>query len=557
MGTDSRVNPFFMDMEAMISKYMRPDAIRRGWDYSSRGKVAAVRMVGSKLAAVVSGSHDYMVMLGTRHDDCSCDCPVSGWCKHMAAVFFKGLQENGGDAERALERLTGGGPVTISRIGSNAEPSSSVRPSGQTSSPGEEASPEEWLEWMDRSYGETWHGCKHTLHPLQPVLSALKGSARDWPKPLQKLHWMASILFVLEQAERALRLADAFSRYYQEMSFTRMAEPWVDHFYALAGELEPSLMKGRQLEWLDFLTGLLRERGADTAGKLFRWDRLYYALAEKLHARDDWMERETDQLRSILSKARQAASDELLPEPGANDVRRPQDERGGADGDSRIYFPIIALAHLEAFRGHDRQAVDLLLQGPSDPAAGLALDTARKRLDSKDWGGLAIWMDYLSKTTDGKRGGSAIQPFLLLCRSADMEQSDNPIWMEYLVQKLPFSYMALSDQLLDKGSFEQWADLQLAMGLRPDELDPADVRSVAKLAPAMLIPLYHQSVESWIGIRNRQSYRMAVKQLKKLEKLYQAERNTEAWERYMARIALKYQRMRALQEELRKGSLLK
>ena len=108
-----------------------------------------------------------------------------------------------------------------------------------------------------------------------------------------------------------------------------------------------------------------------------------------------------------------------------------------------------------------------------------------------------------------------------------------------------------------KGSFEEWADLQLGMGLRPDELDPADIRTTAKMAPSVLVPLYHQSVESWIALRNRQSYRMAVKQLKKLEKLYQSMKNKDDWSRYMNRIAVKYQRMRALQEELRKGNLIK
>ena len=35
-------------------------------------------------------------------------------------------------------------------------------------------------------------------------------------------------------------------------------------------------MDDLERQWLHFVTDLLRRRGSDTAGKLFRWDRFYY-----------------------------------------------------------------------------------------------------------------------------------------------------------------------------------------------------------------------------------------------------------------------------------------
>jgi hypothetical protein len=125
-----------------------------------------------------------------------------------------------------------------------------------------------------------------------------------------------------------------------------------------------------------------------------------------------------------------------------------------------------------------------------------------------------------------------------------------------MVELLPHSYSDLSDHWLAVKKYEEWADLQLLIGMRPDDLGIQNVREVAKVAPSVMIPLYHQSIDEWINSRNRQGYRMAVKELKKLEKLYKAGKGAEKWDRYLAGIVSKNQRLRAFQEELWKGKIV-
>ena len=206
LSADSRMDPFLKNAEIMISRYIKKETIRLGWDYYDRMRVGMLRHIGSRLAAVVKGEHEYHVVLGGSDSESSCTCPVAGPCKHMAALYFKALGEQGGRPERALERLTGAGPVIVSRMQASSPKvlTEIATPVSDPGMPEWDAPPQQWLNWMEERYGDTWNGCKHSLHPLQPVLSALKGSARDWRKPLQRLHWMASILFVLEQAERAI-----------------------------------------------------------------------------------------------------------------------------------------------------------------------------------------------------------------------------------------------------------------------------------------------------------------------------------------------------------------
>lgn len=56
--------------------------------------------------------------------------------------------------------------------------------------------------------------------------------------------------------------------------------------------------------------------------------------------------------------------------------------------------------------------------------------------------------------------------------------------------------------------------------------------------------------------RNRKSYRRAVRYLKKLRMLYKKLKRTNEWDVFIVQIASLHSRLRALQEELRKGKLI-
>lgn len=56
--------------------------------------------------------------------------------------------------------------------------------------------------------------------------------------------------------------------------------------------------------------------------------------------------------------------------------------------------------------------------------------------------------------------------------------------------------------------------------------------------------------------RNRKAYRRAVRYLKKLRTLYKRLKRTDEWDAFIIHIANLHSRLRALQEELRKGKLI-
>ncbi|MEC0213863.1 hypothetical protein P4H70_33625, partial [Paenibacillus ehimensis] len=95
--------------------------------------------------------------------------------------------------------------------------------------------------------------------------------------------------------------------------------------------------------------------------------------------------------------------------------------------------------------------------------------------------------------------------------------------------------------------------LQLSNRVSPLDLYSLDLQTVEKHDPSLMLPLFHQAVERCIAEKNRTAYKNAVRLLKKLHTLYKKLNRSNDWDDFIYRLAMKYSRLRALQEELRKG----
>ncbi len=528
--------------EALAQQLTKQDGaavLKRGWQCYTDGQVNSVNAGGhDQIYGVVQDSDLYAVILdGGQFKYSSCTCSLPGFCKHMAAVYLQYVQQQGdhAQAERAYFRLLGL-KMAGALVGNSPQPQPQSSPSlahrqheTEQAAPDEQSSPEQWLEWMNRTHGEIWQKCRHSLHALQPVLTSLKSMTRDWPKPLQRLHWSFAIVFVLEQAERAITTVDSFSRYYHEMSFSRMAEPWVEHLYTLISEYEPLELNGELEAWTDRLTLLIKARAARGEQQLFDWGFIYLALCEKLSENRDWYERE---LASLLA----------LTETEAD---------GGTAG-----FLHAAIGILYFLDGRDERSLAHFAKTVFERSQRIIYPCVAQRMEEEQWEMVELWMSFLFERVDKVKNARTVGPFLTLCRRADLDRPDVPAWQSYMTQLLPHSFQDLSDHLLDQQRYGDWADLQIWIGASPEDVGAAALREIGKEAPHVLLPLYHQAVEASIQTRNRQGYKTAVKQLKKLERLYKADKNTAKWDRFIAGLVHKHQRLRAFQEELWKGKII-
>ncbi|RXZ81193.1 hypothetical protein EBB07_15985 [Paenibacillaceae bacterium] len=395
--------------------------------------------------------------------------------------------------------------------------------------PDEYSGPQEWLTWFDAKYGLSWQQCRQSIHPLQAVLLEMKGTAKLWPKPLQRLHWLHAVTFVFDQVETAFAATDAYNRYYYEMSFSRMTEPWISHFLELAAGIKTGSWSALEQEWMQSLVKLLRERAGDAQPSLLGWDRLYHAIWGTLLDNKDQLAVERIKLSAMLESL---------------------------TADNRAYsFVQGALANLDVVAMNEESAVERLAAANYDSVSWLAYSFAERSLEQRRWQPFRAWMNYLQNELAECRNSVILRPFLTLCRKADLHSDED--WGERMIAFLPHSYEELASHWLAAGHYVRWADLLLYLGVRIETLTIQDLREAGKAAPRVLIPIYHQAVDDAILARNRQGYRLAVKLLKKLEKLYEAEKLAAQWGSYIKQFAQKHQRLRALQEELWKGNYVK
>ena len=90
----------------------------------------------------------------------------------------------------------------------------------------------------------------------------------------------------------------------------------------------------------------------------------------------------------------------------------------------------------------------------------------------------------------------------------------------------------------------------------PEQIDKHDLQEVHKQDPQSVLPIYHNLVLYYIELKGRTNYKIAVRYLKKLKTNYKKLKRVSEWEDYIQYIESQFIRLRALQEELRKGKLV-
>ncbi len=98
---------------------------------------------------------------------------------------------------------------------------------------------------------------------------------------------------------------------------------------------------------------------------------------------------------------------------------------------------------------------------------------------------------------------------------------------------LPRSYYYYTEYLMKTERFRQWVDLQLSHQISPASLYTEQLKAVEKADPTLLLPLYHQAVEKAVAEKNRASYKIAVRYLKKLFTIYKRHKQSDRWENYI------------------------
>lgn len=136
-----------------------------------------------------------------------------------------------------------------------------------------------------------------------------------------------------------------------------------------------------------------------------------------------------------------------------------------------------------------------------------------------------------------------------------LPEAEEQMWRA-ITSLLPYSSNLYGNSLMRYGRWRQWIDYQLSLGSDPLDFRVKDLQPLEKEEPEALLPFYHQGVEKYVLLKNRYGYKRSVKLLKRLSKLYKKIKQEQRWESFIETFANRHSRLRALQEELRKGKLI-
>lgn len=220
-------------------------------------------------------------------------------------------------------------------------------------------------------------------------------------------------------------------------------------------------------------------------------------------------------------------------------------------------FPIVARAWMHFWLEEDREAW-LLLESAErhrlKPAQVLRFLQFLE--DTGNWNRLEAWLSHCATERVGHSPGSLDEYGRYWKAVVErLPEAEAAMWSA-ITSLLPSSRSLYEDNLMRFGHFRQWIDYQLSLGSDPLEFRAKDLQPIEKAAPEVLLPFYHQGAEKYVTLKNRDGYKRAIKLLKRLAKLYKKLKREERWEAYIEAFAGRHSRLRALQEELRKGGLI-
>lgn len=508
-----------------------------GWEFYHRGLVHNVELVhGYVLTADVKGKKAlYRVSLDLeRFSRSACTCSADGCCRHMAAVLFSAYAPHGRPELLLLQMRKA---ALARRKSGKAGGSKAEKPREPVPALAPEETPSLWLRYFEQQFYGYTLSSQHSIELFyQAVLDKLGNKAEGWPADLALLYDLHLTLFILKKiGSFHQENQSSYLSYYIENGCKIVAGYCWDRLHQIAarihpdrggeaGALPPASVPAHPRHWRETAAwaGEMAVRGR---GGPVHWADVYRFLWWKVFTSAELRERERKRLE-LLNAQPQAF-------PRVKEALQ------------------LALSFFDLMSGDDELAMARTESIPGKQFADfyIAFDLLVER---QQWDRLLVWLRRLLPLLAKAKQDDFHKGCTYWVEAMKRQPSDEE-WIRVMLSLLPRSYYYYSEYLMQTGRYRQWVDLQLASGVSPANLYTAELKTVEAHDPKLLLPLYHQSVERAILEKNRDAYKLAIRQLKKLYGLYRQSGMTDRWSAYIERLSAKYARLRAFQEELAKG----
>ncbi|RAV12484.1 SWIM zinc finger family protein [Paenibacillus contaminans] len=516
-----------------IRSRFSPGVLERGWLYYHKGRVKELELEGgTELRARVRGSEWYRVVVNLESFARStCECPADGWCQHIAAVFFQ-TYESHGRPELMLRQLQ---LAIQTRARNSKSAAAKLRKEAERRSAIELGDgPKEWQRFFEQRFHGYSLGSPQAVEEFYDMaVSSLEKLAEDWDPRIKPLYSLHVLLFILRKVEQLHEDSQStYLSYYVGVGSAAVSERCREAIAGLASENEPSpIRKAYPKHWEETIAFSAETMLTGKAGPI-DWLDLYRLLWWRWFGDGGGEGSAVREERTRLTL--------LLGRQGLTPRRK----------DTLL----LALTHFDLMNGEDEQAMRQLNELQAKKVGDFRI-VLQHLTNEGAWTRLTAWLRWLLPETVKARQDE----FVMICgfwQSAAPHLESDEEWVRIMLSLLPRSYPFYAGYLMQSGRIKQWVDLQLSLNVLPNRLNAIDLKTVEHEDPALLLPLFHQAVERSILEKNRTSYKTAVKLLRKLQTIYKKLNRLDRWEDFLQRLAVKYSRLRAFQEELKKGKWL-
>jgi hypothetical protein len=493
--------------------------LSRGFQYFKQQFVTSLYITENRaVQAKVTGSEDYKVTLLLEQLGSSyCTCPVHTYCKHQAAVMMELSDRLGYPATQIVNAKQ-----HLLRAAATPSAESLLKELPHMNVDG-------WHEFMNQATSLLRPGYDQRLYieALREQLSAvMKG-----PSPFTG---MDSIYFELHQHLFILRKVFELSAQGSSAHIISLATYRLyDEVHALLHQKATLFNFTLSAERLKQTLSYLRQQITEEKGHKYLAYGLYtaiwkYWITPQPEA-DYWVTQELNameqQTADIGSSSLAAAKAFLYLHQAKSSEAWAALEASGtlAKAPASLLLPFL---NLLSSSGEWRALVDWLMRTASHFYSNMTMTEER-----------IAYIEYWKKAVE------------------HVPEVEELLW-NVLEGMLPHSTKVIEDMLYERHNWKAWVEMQILLEHDPFYHRVSVLQPIETEAPELLLPYYHQAIEHYVALKNRQDYKAAVKLLKRLVKVYKKMKQIERWDSFFSRFMERNSRLRALHEELKKGKLL-
>ncbi len=510
--------------------------VQKGMMLYRQGLVTQLQISDGALTATVQDvtpAHvrlDFMFLAGSH-----CTCPGEGLCRHQLAVFFSAYAKVASIADWMEEWRE---PLSMKKEAAvwGLERAKDLMKANRVLAPDYDR----WVQSFEASFATLLASKKYTspyaLTELfgiyQRRLSASAPVEQEWRLLYELIAAVMSLQMLAKLSDRLGHDPGTVHRTYHHL------------FHNLLDEVE-DLTKKISVQALPFaFHEFIVKLKQDTFGLLtcttgLENERIYMyqVLWRGLFKKKDWMEEEIVRIREAVKQLE--------------------------DGD--IPLPLmLAAIHMYFLLEDDDLALELIGNNEDYIIAPYMVYWIDDLTELKSWKRALPYIELFLQKGRGYlqelgeyRGCSVFTRNLLRTITPYCAENNRlDLYERALVATLPYSFPDYEYMLFERGQYDRWGELQALVGLDFYDLPKDRVKVIEKERPEVLLGMLHQTAQREINQKNRASYRMAVKHLKKLRTLYKKLKRVDDWEYFIKELLERTKRLRAFHEECQRSKLI-